>query len=180
MELHWELREWRDTDAPSLARYADDLQVARNLTGIFPHPYALPDAEAYIRRNQADEQVPGGRFCRTIAVNGEAAGSIDVIPGEDVYRRTGVLGYWLARDYWGRGIMTAAAGQFLRMAFARLDNLVRIEATAYARNAGSRRVLEKNGFRLEGIRRNHCWNERDGGVLLDDCIYGLLREELEL
>ena len=177
VELHWELRPWLDTDAPSLAKYANDISVARNLTGKFPFPYRLSDAEAFIRRNQADEKVSGGRFCRAIAVNGEAAGCIDVIPGEDVHNKTAVLGYWLARAYWGRGIMTAAAGKFVRMAFARLD-IARIDASAYGGNAASRRVLEKTGFVLEGIRRKRLWNAR-AGELMDESVYGLLREDLE-
>ena len=176
MARTWELRPWRDDDAESLAQYANDPLVARNLTGKFPSPYALQDARDYIRRNQADEQTPGGRFCHCIAVNGAAAGSIDVIPGEDVYRRTAVLGYWIARDFWRQGIMTAAVGQFVREAFRRLD-IVRISADAFSRNAGSRRVLEKNGFILEGIRRKNLWKD---GELCDDCLYGLLREDLEL
>ena len=62
-----------------------------------------------------------------------------------------------------------------REAFAALD-VVRIYAEPYAYNTGSRRVLEKCGFTLEGtLRQSVCKN----GRMLDSCIYALLREELE-
>ncbi len=44
----------------------------------------------------------------------------------------------------------------------------------FAINQGSRRVLEDNGFQLEGIRRSSVWKN---GRLLDSCMYALLREE---
>ncbi|MGB9107918.1 MAG: GNAT family protein [Telluria sp.] len=56
-----------------------------------------------------------------------------------------VLGYRIARDACGRGLASEAVRQLLALAFARLD-LVRIEAGARADNAGSIRVLERNGF----------------------------------
>ena len=39
------LRPWRETDAENVARYANDARVAVNLRDVFPHPYALADAE---------------------------------------------------------------------------------------------------------------------------------------
>ena len=93
----------------------------------------------------------------------------------DVYRRGGELGYWLAEPFWGKGIMARAVREMCREAFAALD-IVRIYAEPYAYNTGSRRVLEKCGFTLEGtLRQSVCKN----GRMLDSCIYALLREELE-
>ena len=43
------LRPWRPEDAPSIARHADDPQVAANLRDVFPCPYQLSDAEEFIR-----------------------------------------------------------------------------------------------------------------------------------
>ena len=42
------VRSWRAADAPSLARYADDRDVARNLRDGFPHPYTRADADAFL------------------------------------------------------------------------------------------------------------------------------------
>lgn len=70
------------------------------------------------------------------------------------------LGAWLARPYWGRGIMSAAVEQICAVAFGQLD-VVRLEATTLASNAAAARVLEKCGFRLEGVLRKYY--ARDGG-----------------
>ena len=68
--------------------------------------------------------------------------------------------------------MTRAVERMCREAFARWD-IVRIYAEPFAYNTGSRRVLEKAGFVLEGImRRGACKN----GRILDYCMYALLRD----
>lgn len=171
--MDFTLRPWRESDAPALAKYADNPEISRNLRDLFPNPYTLEDAECFIRVNMAQEET---QLCRAVVIHGEAAGCIGVFPGTDVYRKSGELGYWLATPYWRQGIVTKAAGQICREAFERFD-LARISAYAYARNTASRRVLEKNGFRLEGIRRKAVYKD---GVLIDDCVYALLREEADL
>lgn len=66
----------------------------------------------------------------------------------------GELGYTLHRDVWGRGVGTETAGLLLEHAFGTMG-LERVEATCHPDNAGSVRVLQKNGFRLEGRLRAH-------------------------
>ena len=62
----------------------------------------------------------------------------------------GELWYLVAPDDWGRGIATAAAGQFLKLGFGELG-LHRVWATCLPENPGSARVLEKVGMRREGL-----------------------------
>lgn len=62
------------------------------------------------------------------------------------------VGYWLLPAYWGRGIALEALLLLKEYAFSELG-LHRLQATCYAKNARSRRVLEKGGFRLEGTRK---------------------------
>ena len=57
--------------------------------------------------------------------------------------------------------------------FSRFD-IARIYAEPFAANIGSRRVLEKAGFQLEGLLRNSVYKN---GVLQDSCIYALLKED---
>ena len=103
----------------------------------------------------------------------EAVGSIGLFLGSDVYRRSAELGYWLGEPFWGRGIMTAAVETMCREGFAAWG-IVRIHAEPFARNAASRRVLEKAGFALEGTLRRSVYKN---GEMLDSCIYALVREE---
>ena len=64
------LRPWRPEDAPSIARHADDPQVAANLRDVFPCPYQLSDAEEFIRLCRAAE--PEQAIFRAIVVDGQA------------------------------------------------------------------------------------------------------------
>ncbi len=64
------------------------------------------------------------------------------------------LGYRLGRRHWGRALATEAATVCLRTGFEELG-LERIVAVAYPDNAASRRVLEKIGFRYEGLGRHY-------------------------
>lgn len=171
--MNFTLRPWQMEDAPAIVPYADDPLVARNLRDVFPNPYALADAEEFVRDCAAREGK--GQLCRAILVEGRPVGSIGLFRGSDVYRRSAELGYWLGRPFWGQGIMTAAVKEMCALGFGTWD-IVRIHAKPYARNTGSRRVLEKAGFALEGIQRQSVFKE---GAFLDDCIYAVLREEAE-
>ena len=165
------IRPWALDDAGSIARFADNPKIAANLRDLFPSPYTLKDAQdyaAYCMNVDETRQLP-----RVIDVDGSAVGNITLSLGGDVYRKSAELGYWLAEEYWGKGIMTAAVKEICRLGFARWD-IVRIYAEPFARNAGSRRVLEKSGFTLEGVMRSGVYK---GGEILDYCLYSLLREE---
>ena len=165
------LRPWREGDAVSIARYADNGKIAANLRDVFPWPYAPQDAVDFVAgciRNEGQ-----GQLCRAIEVDGEAVGSIGLFLGNDVYRRSAEIGYWLGEPFWGRGLMTAAVAAMCREGFAAWD-IVRIHAEPFARNLASRRVLEKAGFTLEGTLRRSVYKN---GEMLDSCIYALVREE---
>ena len=166
------LRPWRREDAAAVAQYANNEKIARNLRDVFPYPYTLADAESFV-----DSCLGADGSCqlfRAIEVEGRAAGSIALCRGGDVYTLAAELGYWLAEDFWGQGIMAQAVRQICAEGFARWGGLVRIHAESFAHNAGSRRVLEKAGFTLEGIMRQSIVK---GGRVGDSCMYALLRGE---
>ena len=167
------LRPWRRADIEAVAEAADNPNIAANLRNIFPSPYTLADAEWFVEDCIAQGETR--QLMRAIAVNGRAAGSISVSRKDDVYEKSAELGYWLAEDYWGRGIMTEAVRQICREAFDRFD-ILRIFAEPFAENLGSRRVLEKAGFTCEGTMRNGVYKN---GRVHSYCMYALLREELK-
>ncbi len=169
VRMNFSLRRWKPQDADSIYRLANNPKIAANLRDIFPHPYALEDAEQYIIScMQSSEEK---QLCYAIEVDGAAVGSIGLLVKDDVYRKSAELGYWLGEPYWGRGIMTGAIRQICEEAFSRYD-LVRIFAEPYAYNTGSRRALEKAGFRLEGILKKSVYKN---GEFYDSCIYAQVR-----
>lgn len=84
------------------------------------------------------------------------------------------LGYSLFPAYQGRGLAREAVTCALRWAFESLG-MLRIEADVDPRNVRSCRLLERLGFRREGLLRER-W--RVGGDVQDTALYGLLRDEL--
>jgi len=84
----------------------------------------------------------------------------------------GTLGYWMGRQYAGRGLMTEAVGVLLPFFFDTLG-LHRLQAAFLPHNAASRRVLEKNGFREEGYAENYLQID---GKWADHVLFALTRE----
>ena len=145
---NWAIRSWREEDEASLVRYANNRRVSRNMRDAFPYPYTADDARAWIRF--ASQQEPETNFA--IADSRGAIGGIGLRPGEDVFRRTAEIGYWLGEPFWGRGIATEAVKAMTGYAFGNFD-LARIQAIVYEGNPASARVLEKAGYTLEGRSR---------------------------
>ena len=168
------LRPWRLEDETDLVQGANDPAIAANLRDAFPHPYTLADAQWFLE----DCLARHGQGCLFYAIQteGKAVGGISVAVQTDVYRRSAELGYWLARPYWGRGIMTQAVKQICREAFDRFD-ILRIYAEPFAHNLASRRVLEKAGFTLEGTMRD---GVTKNGQVFSYCMYSLLRREADI
>ena len=166
------LRPWRREDAADVAKYANNEKIARNLRDVFPHPYALADAQGFLDICIAGD--PETSLFRAIEIDGRAAGSIALCRGSDVYQKTAELGYWLAEDYWGQEIMTRAVQQICEEGAERWEDLLRIYAEPFAHNAASRRVLEKAGFTMEGVLRRSVFKRNE---VHDSCMYALLWEE---
>jgi [ribosomal protein S5]-alanine N-acetyltransferase len=165
------IRSWRASDRDSLARHANDREIWINLRDRFPHPYTPADADAWLAL--APELRPETNFA--IAVDGEAVGGIGLALQEDVHRRSAEIGYWLGREYWGRGIATEALRATTEWGFAHLD-LCRIYAAVFAWNPASARVLEKAGYALEGRLRR---NVTKAGRTTDQWLYAITRESPE-
>jgi len=80
---------------------------------------------------------------RVMVLGGEVVGGVSVFQAEG----KDLLGYWVAREHWGRGVASRAVALFLTEEPRRP-----LHATAACANAGSLRVLEKCGFRPIGRR----------------------------
>lgn len=167
--MNFELRDWQISDADSLAKYANNQTIAKNLRNLFPHPYTIEDARAYISTCIDSDKT---RQClQAIVVDNVAVGTIGVSLMDDVYCKNAEIGYWLGEPLWNKGIMSAAVKQICTLAFEEFD-IVRIFAEPFAYNIGSRKVLEKAGFQLEGVLRKSVYKN---GQIFDSCIYGLTK-----
>lgn len=163
------LRTPRSTDAASLARYANNRNVSRNLRDAFPFPYRIEDAHLFIAKFTSPEH-KGLVLC--IDIGGEAVGAVGAHPLDDVYRRSAEIGYWLGQPFWGRGLASVAVRALSEQAFACMPDVVRLQASVFGWNPASARVLEKAGYEREGVLRQSVFKD---GVLADAFMYALLR-----
>lgn len=163
------IRKWRLEDAAELAAALSDRQVQDNLRDGLPYPYTVEDGKAYISAMLGADK--NDTFAFAVTVDDHVVGSIGAFRQGNIHRQTAELGYYVARDVWGRGIMTEAVRQICEYIFTRID-IIRIFAEPFAHNIGSCRVLEKAGFQCEGTLRQ---NAVKNGQVLDMKIYSFLK-----
>lgn len=164
------VREWKESDAEALAELLNDKKILDNLRDGLPYPYTVNDALWYI--NSCLSADKNNTFCFAIVYNGNVVGSIGIFRQDNIHFRTAELGYYVGVEYWGKGIMTEAVRLTCMHVFDNTD-IVRIYAEPFAENTASCRVLEKNGFVLEGILRKNAYKN---GVFRDMKLYALIKE----
>ena len=139
-----------------------------------PHPYIEANAEEWIAKRMEHTQRVGKEVSFAIRdTRHKLIGAIGADNHDPGTSELAEIGYWLAKPYWGRGIMTDVVGAYIKYAFDELQ-LLNLVAHVFEFNAASARVLEKNGFKLEGKLRKHYQKD---GELVDARIYGLLKED---
>lgn len=111
---------------------------------------------------------------RLICVNGEPAGAIYLSMGVKAHAVRADLSYILAKEYWGKGVVTEASKLAVKAGFEEF-HLARMQAYTLTTNIGSQRVLEKCGFQREGLLRNFV-KLRSG--LVNVFIYAICQDEI--
>lgn len=175
MEIIFEgiiLRPWSFSDASRLASIANNKNISDNLRDGFPFPYSVPDAKKWLEMIIPDNFPP--KFF-AVMFDECLVGSIGIVSKTDIYRKNFEIGYFLAEEYWGKGIATKAIKCATSYAFKDFD-VVRVYAEPFSDNTGSRKALEKAGFTLEAsLKRNVIKN----GIIKDSCIYSVLKEDFK-
>ena len=163
-----ELKKWCFEDKKYLIEMCNSID--RNfLSDRLPNPYTNKSAEWWLNMVKENEGKKG--IFREIVVDGQIVGTISVEQKEDVYRKDSEIGYYLLQEVYSKGIMTEAVGQICEIAFEKLD-IIRITGQVYEPNIASKKVLEKNGFILEGIMKKAVIKNDN---IYDLCIYGKVR-----
>ncbi|KAI1384390.1 acyl-CoA N-acyltransferase [Hypoxylon trugodes] len=167
------IRAYAPSDAAPMAAAANHPEIVAYMRNRFPHPYTLESSEFWINFSiNATPIVNFGIF----NLDGTFAGGIGLTPGQDIESRTWEVGYWVAMDFWGKGIATSALMGFSEWAFKEFPELIRLEAGVFDGNFGSMKVLERVGYTKEGVRRKAIYKY---GKSVDQVLYSLLREDLE-
>lgn len=161
-------------DRDDIISHSQDRELSR-YTRVVPYPYPPALADQWIA-SVADDVSRNGR--ETIwAIRDETErmiGTVELAPGGRGREHASEIGYWLAKPYWGRGIMSAVVQSVVRLGFREFA-LERITAHVFVLNSASARVLEKNGFIIEAplLRREY----RRDGQTFDGRLYARLRDD---
>ena len=165
------LSEIRPSDKPALIEHLNDRDIY-DRTFRIPFPYTEADAEAFLARvAKATEQhgQPAHFAIRTgddTLIGGCGLNDLEI--GKS---HRAEIGYWLAKPFWGRGIMTAVIKRVCQHAFEEFG-LVKTIAHVVTHNPASARVLEKCGFVQEGLLRKHFLKD---GQFIDVRLFALLK-----
>lgn len=166
------LREYRDSDFEHIRAWVNNPKITRNLSDIFLYPHSAGQTRRFMERASSGE-LKGFVIAR--ADTGEYLGQID-FTRLDLKNGCGELGMVIGSEAdHGKGYGTEALGLFLDFAFFEL-RLNRVELLCWPFNTRARRLYEKMGFVLEGVRRQKRFR---GGTYHDELCYGLLKEEWE-
>ena len=167
------LRPFRTSDAePMFKNWAGDREVTRFLT--WNAHRSISDTEAIINLwvSQYNEL---SRYNWAIVPKdlGEPIGGIDVV---HIYQNTDCaeIGYCIAQNSWGKGIMTEAFTAVIKYLFEEIG-FNQIRAAHAVKNPASGRVMEKCGLKYEGTFRQ--FFRANSGELLDISYRSILKEE---
>ncbi len=163
------IRSFLPEDEVDLAKLANNPLIFKNVRDIFPYPYTLDDARAWIEF-ATGRKTPHSN--QAITVNGKLAGCVGAAAGNDIHRISVEVGYWLGEPYWGQGIMTKALQSWVEEVWEIIPDARRLWAGVFDYNAPSMRVLEKVGFQKEAILQQSVIKNKK---VHDEHIYALLR-----
>lgn len=160
------IRELTAADEAALASWAADDELTRDL------PFGPGrEVKAWISSAMADAAATP-RTVWTLAVDAgrDRAAGLVVVSIDSRHDARAEIGFAVRTDRRGRGIASAAVGLLVDMAFRDL-RLHRLWAVCHPDNGGSRRVLERNGFELEGRLQG---DRRTAGGWSDSLLFGLV------
>jgi RimJ/RimL family protein N-acetyltransferase len=166
------LRRFRSDDAPALAAYRSDPEVARYQS--WDTPYPLVAAETMVAEVAGADLRAASWFQYAVALREDIdrlIGDVGVNRSED--GRQAQIGFTFAPAYQGHGYAAEAAGRVVDH-LLRAEGLHRVYAECDARNTRSARLLERVGFRREGHLVRSTWSK---GEWTDDLLYAVLAEE---
>ena len=141
------LHKWTSADKEALMALCNAVDRTF-LSDRLPNPYTEADADWWLGMVSENEGKEG--VWRSIWVDGQLVGSISVERKDEGGKSIGEIGYMILTLWWSQGIGTEAVSQICEIAFRELE-LQQIIGQVFPENVASARVLEKNGFLMEGM-----------------------------
>lgn len=166
------LRKPKIEDAGGFIDICSDKEVMRYYGCEGAFIYTFEDAKKQIDWCNEQFEKNAGKWVIVEKENDKYIGDIGFFNFIEPHRRV-ELGYRLKKEYWGKGIVSNFIAQLVRYGFTE-NNYNRIEATVDDRNFRSKKVLLKNGFKLEGTLREF---EFEFNEFVNLEVYSILKKE---
>ena len=164
------LRPSKQRDLLSLYNNLNNKKIIFNLATV-PWPLTLKDEKAWLKKTISENRKKKPEtIIWAIVVDNQAVGSIGLHGIKEKHKAE--IGYWLGEDYWGQGIITEVIKLVTKYGFDQLK-LKRIFAKTFSHNKGSMRVLEKAGYKYEGILKKNSFVR---GKAVDDHIFARINK----
>lgn len=164
------LRCARMEDAENITRAKQDVwgELQQWMSWAYDGEESLASTQDYIESCAKNGSLPLLAFCRE---SGQLVLSTGLMKREDRYE----TGYWVTRDFLGKGLATEGTAATIDFAFDTLGAEA-IDIGHYEGNDKSHRIIEKLGFtKMRVLEKNHA--RCSDGVLLDEHLYELTREQ---
>jgi len=157
------IRNFKLTDAESLACYANNRNIWLNLRDGFPNPYTVKDAISFIKTLKKAQNETIFAICKEDI----CIGSIGFHLQNDVCVKSAEIGYWVAEPFWNQGIASEVLSAVTQYAFENFE-IVRLFAYVFEWNSASAHILEKNDYILEGRLKKSIFKDNK---LIDSMLY---------
>ena len=143
-EIH--LSEIRPSDQAACLEYLNEKEIYERIRSAIPYPYTEADFQSWMQLVEKQPQRQGRPVQGAIRDrNGSLIGGLGFDGFQLGKSHRAKIGYWLAKPYWGRGMMTAVVRCACDFAFAEFS-LVKITAHVFADNAASARCSRSAAF----------------------------------
>ncbi|MFS1524460.1 GNAT family N-acetyltransferase [Microbulbifer sp. 2304DJ12-6] len=157
-----ELRSLQKADDAALIQHLNDDRVTKYLSSRIPSPYTREDAAWWIESGCKEVGV-----VRAIDFEGTFCGVIGAYKRELEYSHSAEIGYWLGYKHWNSGIATESLINFTNYIFETTE-IKRLFNPVTSLNIASTKVLEKAGYKLEGVLKAAVAHE---GSYIDEHLY---------
>jgi RimJ/RimL family protein N-acetyltransferase len=165
------LSKLQESDKDALVWWLNDKDIYKRTLRI-PYPYTEQDALDWINLTHEKDAKFGQQMTWAIRnAEGKLIGVIGLL-GSSTYPHKDEIGYWLARDFWGKGVMKRTLKAVTNIIVEEYG-VVRLEAPIFAFNLHSQKVAEKCGYLYEGTMRKAFYKD---GMYFDCRMYAFVKE----
>ncbi|WML39661.1 GNAT family N-acetyltransferase [Neobacillus sp. OS1-2] len=149
---HIAFKELSTADTKEIHNYASDIEVSRFIGWSLMN--SLDDTKKHIERMINREAAGTHLYASIVQKSTQEIVGTAMIFHFDHEANQAEIGYVFHRDHWGKGYGTECVALISDYAFETL-NLHKLHASVVDANVGSARILEKNGYEVEGELRDH-------------------------